>query len=78
MVNCGEEFKIEFDGKIVYKKKDDKLIPMWHGTTEDGLEKFVRDWAEKKWSGLADCIICKNGEEIETVGKYAERVGIEI
>ena len=43
-----------FDGKIVYCKDGDNLIPYWQGVTEEGLEKFVRDYAERGTEGFAD------------------------
>lgn len=77
-MNCNEIGAMMFDGKIVYKKKGETLIPYWHGTTEEGLEKFVRDWAVRGTEGFADCIICQNGEVLETVGEYCKRMEIEI
>jgi hypothetical protein len=35
--------------------------------TEEGLEKFVRDYAERGIEGFADFIICQNGEVLETI-----------
>lgn len=75
--NFCEIFGVPFDGKTVYIKRDDNLIPLFH-CYDEVFDKLIREWANKKWDGYADCIICQNGEVIETVGEYCERNGIEI
>ena len=72
-MECNEFGRLMFDGKIVYSKDGDKLIPWWQGTTEEGLDKFVRDYAERGTEGFADFIICQNGEVLETIGEYCKR-----
>ena len=53
-MECNEFGRLMFDGKIVYCKDGDGLIPYWQGVTEEGLEKFVRDYAERG-TELARC-----------------------
>ena len=77
-MECNEFGRLMFDGKIVYCKGGDGLIPYWQGVTEEGLEKFVRDYAERGTEGFADFIICQNGEVLETIGDYCKRMNIEI
>ena len=50
-MECNEFGRLMFDGKIVYCKDGDGLIPYWQGVTEEGLEKFVRDYAERGTEG---------------------------
>ena len=77
-MECNEFGRLMFDGKIVYRKDEEKLIPWWQGTTEEGLEKFVRQYAEQGTKNFADFIICQNGEVLETIGDYCKRMNIEI
>lgn len=75
-MECNEFGRLMFDGKIVYCKDGDGLIPYWQGVTEEGLEKLVRDYAERGTEGFADFIICQNGEVLETIGDYCKRMNI--
>lgn len=77
-MECNGFGRLMFDGRIVYCKDGDNLIPYWQGVTEEGLEKFVRDYAERGTESFADFIICQNGEVLETIGDYCKRMNIEI
>ena len=50
-MECNVFGRLMFDGKIVYSKDGDKYIPYWHGVTEEGLARFVRDYAERGTEG---------------------------
>lgn len=82
-MECNEFGRLMFDGKIVYCKDGDGLIPYWQGVTEEGLEKFVRDYAERGTEGFADFMpnitphVCRHYVECLIMVSLSQKTSIQ-
>lgn len=69
MQDCNIDGVYRFSGMIVF----DGDVQQWMGTTEKGLDSYIKYCLDRNEKGLLDYQIYQNGEFIETIGDYLKR-----